>query len=282
MLAVVTIVLAVGIILYPLLSTAYNQKHQSRIFTEHTKQVTELGSDVLTTSRNEARAYNDLIKEGAKGKSFTVEALVKANEDYGDQLNIVGDGIMGYVEIPQIKVKLPIFHGTDERTLTQGVGHLLGSSLPVGGAGTHSILTAHSGMASNRMFSDLPEVEVGDVFYLHVLGERLTYRVDQIKVTLPEDTTYLAITEQEDQCTLVTCTPFGVNTHRLLVRGTRISAEEIEKGGEQPVKRERTLTWTEQYVKGALLGLAVIGTALGGYGFICWRRKHRTKGRREG
>ena len=135
---------------------------------------------------------------------------------------------LSLLEIPKISVNLPIYHGTNNDSLERGVGHLLGSSLPVGGESTHTVLTAHSGMASQRMFSDLDLVEVGDVFYLDVLGETLAYQVDQIKTVLPYDTTYLGITEGKDQCTLVTCTPFGVNTHRLLVHGTRVDTPEVK------------------------------------------------------
>ena len=153
--------------------------------------------------------------------AFSNGALLWASEDYKNQLNIAGTGIMGYVNIPSIHVHLPIYHGSETRTLERGIGHLLGSSLPVGGETTHSILTAHSGMASQKMFSDLPQLRIGDVFYLEVLGETLAYQVDQIKTVLPHDVTYLGIEENRDLCTLVTCTPFGVNTHRLLVRGSR-------------------------------------------------------------
>ena len=129
---------------------------------------------------------------------------------------------MGYIEIPMIQVNLPIYHGTDSKTLDIGVGHLLGSSLPVGGKGTHTVLTGHSGMATQKMFSDLDKLKLGDVFYLQVLDETLAYQVDAIHTVLPYDTSFLGISEGEDYCTLVTCTPFGISTHRLLVRGTRI------------------------------------------------------------
>ena len=186
--------------------------------------------------------------------------MKEASVDYESQLNIAGDGIMGYVHVPKIGVHLPIYHGTDSDSLERGIGHLLGSSLPIGGADTHSILTAHSGMASQKMFSDLPQLAVGDVFYLNVLGETLAYQVDQINTVLPHDTTYLGIEQDMDICTLVTCTPFGVNTHRLLVRGSRIPYEEAEVIEEVTTQEEVASTWEQQYVKGLVIGLAVVLT----------------------
>ena len=136
---------------------------------------------------------------------------------------------MGYVVIPNIQVNLPIFHGTADGTLAKGVGHLLGSSLPVGGTGTHCVLTGHSGLASQKMFSDLPGMKVGDIFYLDILGLRLAYEVKEINTVLPYDTSLLEIEPEEDLCTLVTCTPYGVNTHRLMVRGTRIANAQAQQ-----------------------------------------------------
>ena len=192
--------------------------------------------------------------------AFDNEALLWASEDYEHQLNIAGNGIMGYVEIPKIQVTLPIYHGTDETTLQRGIGHLLGSSLPVGGENTHTVLTAHSGMASQKMFSDLDQMEVGDVFYLDVLGERMAYQIDQIKTVLPYDTTYLGITEGADHCTLVTCTPFGVNTHRLLVRGSRIPYEEAEVIVEETTPEEVVVesTWEQEYMNGIYIAIGIV------------------------
>ncbi len=166
---------------------------------------------------------------------------------------------LSLLEIPAIQVTLPIFHGTSDATLEKGVGHLLGSSLPVGGESTHTVLTAHSGMASQKMFSDLNLLKSGDVFYLDVLGERLAYQVDQIKTVLPYDTTYLGITQGEDHCTLVTCTPFGVNTHRLLVRGTRIPYEEVEIQVEETVPEVLPeSTWEQEYIKGIYIAVGIV------------------------
>ena len=154
---------------------------------------------------------------------------------------------------------LPIYHGTDDKTLEKGVGHLLGSSLPVGGESTHTVLTAHSGMASQRMFSDLDMLKYGDVFYLDILGERMAYQVDQIKTVLPYDTTYLGIVTGEDHATLVTCTPFGVNTHRLLVRGVRIPYEEAEVIVEETTPEEMPeSTWEQEYMNGIYIAIGIV------------------------
>lgn len=247
--------------LYPLTSTAYNQRHQSKIHTQY-QQVVEL---VDITERQKAweraAAYNQSIQPGTQlVDAFSKETLIDADEEYSELLNLAGDGIMGYVKIPAIAVHLPIYHGTGDATLEVGIGHLLGSSLPVGGESTHTILTAHSGMASSKMFTDLQQLETGDVFYLEVLGETLAYQVDQIKVVLPHDTTYLGIEPGGDYCTLVTCTPYAVNTHRLLVRGARIPYEEGKAITEVAIPTIHPVTsiWEQEYYKGILVGLGIV------------------------
>ena len=160
---------------------------------------------------------------------------------------------MGYVHIPKLGVSLPIYHGTEEETLDRGIGHLIGSSLPIGGGSTHAILTGHSGLASQKMFSDLDKLEIGDTFYLEVLNEVLAYEVDQINTVLPHDTTYLGLEDGKDLCTLVTCTPFGVNTHRLLIRGHRIAytPEDEESPTIEPAETSEPVdsTWEQEYEK---------------------------------
>ena len=194
---------------------------------------------------------------------------------------------MGYVEIPKISVNLPIYHGTGNDSLERGVGHLLGSSLPVGGASTHAILTGHSGMATQKMFTDLEQLSVGDVFYLHILDETLAYQVDRIKTVLPYDTNLLGITSGRDYCTLVTCTPYGINTHRLLVRGTRITYEEAEVIVEETAQEEQQQSrWEEKYLLGLFLGvLAVLILFLAAVIFMWIRKKYiarQKSARREG
>ena len=278
--AVVAFIIALGITLYPMISTWYNERHQAEVHIHYQEKVEQVDNTKLIEAKELAIAYNQTILPGAQDEdSFSNEALLNAIEDYAGLLNLAGDGIMGYVEIPKIGVSLPIYHGTNNSTLERGVGHLLGSSLPVGGESTHSVLTAHSGMASQKMFSDLDRMKIGDVFYLDVLGERLAYQVDQIKTVLPYDTTYLQTEIGSDLCTLVTCTPFGVNTHRLLVRGTRIPYEEAEVIVEEKLETEEPVksTWEQQYLQGILIGLSAV-LVLGLVVFLVWRFRRRAHG----
>ena len=275
--AVVAFIIALGITLYPMISTWYNERHQAEVHIHYQEKVEQVDNTKLIEAKELAVAYNQTILPGAQDEdSFSKEALLSASENYGSLLNLAGDGIMGYVEVPTIGVTLPIFHGTNNSTLERGVGHLLGSSLPVGGESTHSVLTAHSGMASQKMFSDLDRLKIGDIFFLDVLGEKLAYQVDQIKTVLPYDTTYLQTEIGSDLCTLVTCTPFGVNTHRLLVRGTRIPYEEAEVIVEEKLESEEPVksTWEQQYLQGIIIGVsAVVILGLGIMVFCIVRRR---------
>jgi len=276
----VAFLIALGITLYPMISTWYNERHQAEVHIHYQEKVEQVDNTKLIEAKELAVAYNQTILPGAQDEdSFSKEALLSASENYGSLLNLAGDGIMGYVEIPTIGVTLPIYHGTNNSTLERGVGHLLGSSLPVGGESTHSVLTAHSGMASQKMFSDLDRLKKGDVFFLDVLGEKLAYQVDQIKTVLPYDTTFLQTEIGNDLCTLVTCTPFGVNTHRLLVRGTRIEYEEAEVIVEEKLETEEPVksTWEQQYLQGILIGLGAV-LVLGLIVFLVWRFRRRTHG----
>ena len=257
--AVVSLVLALGIALYPMISSIYNEQHQSKIHTEFLQQVENTDDSKLQEALQNARAYNAALSGVVSDDAFSKDSLQGASEEYQSLLNVTGRGIMGYVSVPKINVTLPIYHGTDSGTLERGIGHLLGTSLPVGGDSTHSVLTAHSGMASQRMFSDLPQLKEGDIFYLEVLNEKYAYQVDQIKTVLPHDTTYLGIISGQDMCTLVTCTPFGVNSHRLLVRGSRIPYEKAESIIQQQEKSKTTTpsTWETEYLKGIIAGLGI-------------------------
>lgn len=259
-LAALLFLLALGLTLYPLIANCYNQRHQSEIHTAYQEQVAQADKTEIIAAREKAIAYNETLGSGVQAEdAFSNEALTGASENYRTLLNLTGNGIMGYVEIPNIAVTLPIYHGTDADTLEIGIGHLLGTSLPVGGESTHTVLTAHSGMANQKMFSDLDLVKEGDVFYLEILDEILAYQVDAINVVLPHDTTHLGITTGGDYCTLVTCTPFGVNTHRLLVRGTRIPYEEAEQiTAEITVEETGTSTWEENYINGLLTGFCLV------------------------
>ena len=278
--AVFAFLIALGITLYPMISTWYNERHQAEVHIHYQEKVEQVDNTKLVEAKEQAVAYNQTILPGAQDEdSFSKEALLSASENYGSLLNLAGDGIMGYVEVPTIGVTLPIFHGTNNSTLERGVGHLLGSSLPVGGESTHSVLTAHSGMASQKMFSDLDRLKIGDIFFLDVLGEKLAYQVDQIKTVLPYDTTFLQTEIGNDHCTLVTCTPFGVNTHRLLVRGTRIEYEEAEVIVEEIMETEEPVksTWEQQYLQGILIGIGAV-VILGLGLLVFWYLRRRRNG----
>ena len=250
--------LALGLTLYPVISNYVNQKYASQIQTAYQEVMEQVDDSDFRKAKELANEYNRALVPGATD-AYSQEGLQAASADYGSQLNLAGNGIMGYVEIPKISVNLPIYHGTENDSLERGIGHLLGSSLPVGGESTHSILSGHSGMASQKMFTDLEQLIVGDVFYLHILNDTLAYQVAEINTVLPYDTSLLGIIPGEDLCTLVTCTPYGVNTHRLLVRGSRIPYAEAEllveeTAEEEPVKS----TWEQKYIEGLLWGAAAV------------------------
>ena len=255
---------ALVLTLYPVISNYVNQKYASEIFTAYQEVIAQTDNRVLLQEREKAIAYNRALLPSTTAEGgYTQEALQSASEEYDSILNLSGNGIMGYIEIPTINVHLPIYHGTGDSSLSKGVGHLLGSSLPVGGESTHSILSGHSGMASQTMFTDLEQLDIGDVFYLYVLDDVLAYQVTEINTVLPSDTSLLGIWEGEDCCTLVTCTPYGVNTHRLLVTASRIPYEEAEQISEQTETVGSTGShWMQYYLRGLEIGLAVVAEFL--------------------
>jgi sortase A len=261
--AVLCILISLGLIMYPVWSSWYLANHQAELEVQYNEELSKKDRSEIIQALEDAKEYNQYILPGTHGGgTFSQEAQLRAAENYKSMLNVNGDGIMGYVEIPKISVSLPILHGTDEATLENGAGHLIGSSLPIGGAGTHSIITAHSGMASQKMFTDLVDLVEGDVFYVKVLGETLAYQVDNITVVLPHEISSLEIYEDKDYVTLVTCTPYAVNTHRLLVRGVRIPYEESEVIVQQTAKEDApTSTWEKGYFSGILRGLMLTGIA---------------------
>lgn len=248
---------ALGITLYPIISNYVNQKYASKIYTEYEEMIQNVDDTSLKDVRRLAEQYNNAL---APVSAYEQESLSEASQNYDTLLNMGGNGIMGYVEIPSIQVNLPIYHGTDSETLERGIGHLLGSSLPVGGASTHSVLSGHSGLAGQKMFTDLLQVKEGDVFYLHVLGETLAYQVVSLNTVLPYDTSLLGITPDADLCTLITCTPLAVNTHRLLVTGERIpyeSAQEIQAEMQQETTEVES-AWEQEYLHGLYIALAIV------------------------
>ena len=206
------------LLLYPTISDFWNSFHQSRAIASYAEQVADLDENAYDRLWEDARIYNKIL--GDRMNRFVMgEEQKKA---YAALLNIADNGVMGYIEIPKVRCNLPIYHGTDEAVLQVAIGHVPGSSLPVGGESTHCVLSGHRGLPSAKLFTNLDELETGDVFMLRVLDETLTYEVDQIRTVLPNELGDLAIVEGEDYCTLVTCTPYGINSHRLLVRGHRV------------------------------------------------------------
>ena len=262
-LAVLLFLLALGLTVYPIFSSRYNEAHQSQIHTEYQDAVNALPDTAIPEARAAAQSYNEeLWSSIVQYGSYSKDSVTSAMEEYAGLLDLTGTGTMGYVHIPKLAVSLPIYHGTEEETLDRGVGHLIGSSLPIGGSSPHAILTGHSGLASQKMFSDLDKLEVGDTFYLEVLNEFLAYEVDQINTVLPHDTAYLGLEEGKDLCTLVTCTPFGVNTHRLLIRGHRIAytPEDEESPTIEPAETSEPVdsTWEQEYEKGVYFAIGVV------------------------
>ena len=242
---------------YPLVSNYLADENQSVIITEYAEVVADTDDAEAKQMIQDAAAYNEiLIPTVTETERFSSEYMETVSASYYDLLNINDKGMMGYIEIPKINVYLPIYHGTDATTLETGVGHVVGTSLPVGGLSTHCVISAHSGLSTQRMFSDIDEMVIGDVFYLHVLNDTMAYKVCDINTVLPEDLDRLDIQTGRDLCTLITCTPFGVNTHRLLVTGER--TEYIPEEAEQAVSSGPSIrinTWAREYLKGVLIGL---------------------------
>ena len=225
-----------GFLLYPTVSNLWNRAHQSRAIATYTKQVEKLDDSQNKEMLKAARKYNKSLLK----KSDHWKLSKKDKKKYESLLDVSGTGIMGYIEVPKIDCSLPIYHGTDEGALQIAIGHLEGSSLPVGGKSTHCVLSGQRGLPSARLFTDLDQMEEGDVFVLNVLGRKLAYEVDQIKVVLPDEMSDLEIVQGKDLCTLVTCTPYGINTHRLLVRGhqTKYIEETVVRVQKEAEKKE--------------------------------------------
>ena len=257
---------ALGLLLYPLAGELLSEKYHSDIETAYTAAIEDSNADELEQQRQAAQQYNAMLA----GAAITEGGASTPPLAYAQQFTV--GGVMCYVEIPKISVYLPVEHGTAAETLEKSVGHVVGTSLPIGGASTHAVLSAHSGMASSKLFSDIDQLAEGDTFYIHVLGEVLAYRVDAINTVLPTDTSLLQIEDGKDLVTLVTCTPFGVNTHRLLVRGHRVPyvpEQEATAAAEKPAAS----SWTRHYLTGLGIGLGAVAVAGGGY-FLMRRKRH--------
>ena len=216
--------LGLSLILYPTVADWWNSFHQTRAVASYVEKVTTMDDGKYEEIWSAAWEYNQSLLD--RPNDFILTPEQQAN--YQSLLNIGDNGVMGYIEIPKIDVLLPLYHGTDRVVLQVAVGHLEWTSLPVGGEGSHCVVSGHRGLPSAKLFTDLDQMEVGDTFLLRVLDEVLTYEVDQIRIVEPQETDDLLIEEGKDLCTLVTCTPYGINTHRMLVRGKRIATEEVK------------------------------------------------------
>lgn len=287
--------ISIAILMYLVISRAWNTYVHSKMIVDYQSEVTSTSAD-LSKDLEAARQYNEALfaagsnhiaeyaersvraakQRGSSGSGNAEEEDVlygRADDpEYEGLLNLGGNGMMGYVDIPSIGVSLPIYHYTTDEVLAKGVGHLYGTSLPVGGENTHSVITGHRGLPSSKLFTDLDKVKVGDTFSLYVLGEELDYQVDEIDIVLPDEISSLSIVPGEDLVTLVTCTPYGVNTHRLLVRGHRITKTEntvqvANRNTEE--KAYRFLTTSQMTYLIGIIGLVAGGTLL----IVIWRKR---------
>ena len=251
---ILVILLGAGAAAYPLIASINNEHTQSLVQTEYEEKLQQLDTSEIDAALAAAREYNKTIS------TVQIEDIDKIKAElppYEDLLNLANNGIMGYIMIPAINIDLPIYHGTTGAAMEKGAGHMEGTSLPVGGIGTHAVISAHSGMASAKLFTDLDKLKLGDMFFITVCNQKLAYEVDNIAVVEPTDIDLIRIDTQQDYVTLLTCTPYGVNTHRLLVRGHRVEmAEEAIAEVEEKAKPEGS-TWIEKYEQGILIGIAI-------------------------
>ena len=261
-----------SLLLYPFIANEWNNYRQKRLMSNYEEVVAEkeaAGEIDYEAEWEKARAYNDALLPSILPDSFAIAEASEEDEAYMSALNLAGDGIMGSVEIPKIDITLPVFHTTEEDVLEQAAGHLEGSSLPVGGESTHAVISAHRGLPSAALFTDLDKLEEGDHFLIHVLDDTLCYEVDQITVVEPEETDTLAVVEGEDLVTLLTCTPYGVNSHRLLVRGHRVPyvPEEVEDESTSGISLHTS------YLLWVAVGLAVTGAVVA----VLYRREKKLR-----
>lgn len=260
---VVRIILIVGfcagliISLYPLISNIYSRINQMDVINKYQEDIEKIDEQEMANELELANAYNRKLNQTiVLTDPFDPSAIDMADDAYYDILNYTDDGVMAYINIPKIDVNLPIYHGTDNEHMLKGVGHLVGTSFPVGGVDTHAVLSAHSGLSTAELFTNLTDLKKGDLFYIHVLDDVLAYEVDKINVVKPDETNDLKIVPGQDYVTLVTCTPYGINSHRLLVRGHRVEYDpDLEK---QESKKTNNDVWFKEYIKSIVSGIGII------------------------
>lgn len=252
---ILTVVMLLGtaMLCYPLISSWYAERTKSEIKTKYLQTVESTDEDQLQKTREQAEEYNRRLLNTIGDAN----AILKVIPDYDSILQINGSSVIGYISIPKINVDLPIYHGVSEEALAHGAGHMPTSSFPIGGVGTHAAISAHTGTASDKLFTNLDQLEIGDVFYLTVLSETMAYEVDQIKIVLPTQTEDLQINPDKDLVTLITCTPYGVNTHRLLVRGHRIELDTDAADNVADTSAPSGSTWSAKYLQGILIGICL-------------------------
>lgn len=251
--------IAFSLILYPVVSNYVNQLHSTTIATDYEQEVSHLSEDLENEMIEQAREYNkSLIGISSFIDPFSDTEGIQTEDDvYNNLLKIDDTKMMGYIDIPKIDIVLPVYHGTSESVLQSGVGHLKNTSLPVGGKSSHAVVSGHRGLANAKIFTDLNKMELGDVFYIKILHHTFAYQVDQILTVLPSETDALQIEKGKDYVTLVTCTPYAVNTHRLLVRGTRIPYKEAKKVDEE-VGLHRTIPFYMIVLIGGIAAVVII------------------------
>lgn len=275
--------IALMLMMYPFIAN-YLFEHKTDSVVDSVQQTAEKLDDSEQKAEIEkAMRYNESLANGhvVLTDPFKEEKTEEDTAEYESLLNLTNDGVMGTVDIPLINVSLPIYHGTSDAILKKGAGHLQGTSLPVGGASTHTVITGHTGLSNAKLFTDLTELDKGDIFFLEVMGEKLAYQVDQIKVVLPTEMDDLKIVPGEDYCTLLTCTPYGVNTHRLLVRGKRTDYQEAVDAAKSEKPKKAESKWMSEYKRALAISVAFFVASLPFIFGIRYVREYRRK-RRDG
>lgn len=251
-----------GILVYPTVADQWNTYRQSQLITNYENVIEELEEEDFTAVWELAKAYNESLSYNPVFGNWGMDDVNVEDQEYWNALNVAGDGVMGYISIPKIKIKFPIYHGSSETILQTSIGHIYGTMLPIGGENTHSVLAGHRGLPSARLFTDIDQLQAGDMIYIHMLNETFAYQVDRVQDMIPKDDTKalaeaMALEEGGDHITLFTCTPYGVNSHRLLVRGTRVPYVEEEEIVAVTVPEAMLESVQNYYMLYVIMGLSV-------------------------